>query len=54
MRTFTATESEAIAYANGDTDSAALYARIAELEAEVIELEEQLEDAIAKLEGATE
>lgn len=38
MQTLTTTESEAIAYTNGDTVSAALYARIAELE-------EQLEDA---------
>lgn len=38
-------ELERIAYANGDTTHADLLARIAELEAEVENLESQLEDA---------
>ena len=41
----TTEELERIAYANGDTTHADLLARIAELEAEVENLESQLEDA---------
>ena len=43
----TTEELERIAYANGDTTHADLLARIAELEAEVENLEEQLSDAQA-------
>lgn len=43
----TTEELESIAYANGDTSKAELLARIVELEAEVENLESQLEDAKA-------
>ena len=48
MNNLTSIELEAIAYANGDTDTAALYARISELEEQVMQLEEQVNDAASE------
>jgi len=45
LQTLPADEAERIAYAEGFTGTAALFARIADLEAEVLKLENELEDA---------
>lgn len=45
LQTLPADEAERIAYAEGFTGTAALFARIADLEAQILTLENQLDDA---------